>query len=191
MTTMRVVGECFFCYRLTRVFPDKFHRAVKRLCCVCVCFVVLACFFRLHYIIMMLMMINLDISDHKETSDDSEECGVHVLDYKEIVDVSEKCGAAATNYPLDTNVSCVVANESGRAQDAVVRARPQLSALRAVAQCAGGAALARVHLARFHAPPSITSEPASTSVTPQQSGITTLHHGYSTNIDSGKYCFCL
>jgi len=35
---MRVVGECFFWYRLTRVFPDKFHRAVKRLCvCVCVC----------------------------------------------------------------------------------------------------------------------------------------------------------
>jgi len=33
---MRVVGECFFWYRLTRVFPDKFHRAVKRLC-VCVC----------------------------------------------------------------------------------------------------------------------------------------------------------
>jgi len=29
---MRVVGECFFWYRLTRVFPDKFHRAVKRLC---------------------------------------------------------------------------------------------------------------------------------------------------------------
>jgi len=26
----------FFWYRLTRVFPDKFHRAVKRLC-VCVC----------------------------------------------------------------------------------------------------------------------------------------------------------
>jgi len=39
MTTMRVVGECFFWYRLTRVFPDKFHRAVKRLCvCVCVTF---------------------------------------------------------------------------------------------------------------------------------------------------------
>ena len=38
MTTMRVVGECFFWYRLTRVVPDKFHRAVKRLCvCVCVC----------------------------------------------------------------------------------------------------------------------------------------------------------
>ena len=36
MTMMRVVGECFFWYRLTRVFPDKFHRAVKRLCCVCV-----------------------------------------------------------------------------------------------------------------------------------------------------------
>ena len=36
MTTMRVVGECFFWYRLTRVFPVKFHRAVKRLC-VCVC----------------------------------------------------------------------------------------------------------------------------------------------------------
>ena len=33
---MRVVGECFFWYRLTRVFPDKFHRAVKQLC-VCVC----------------------------------------------------------------------------------------------------------------------------------------------------------
>ena len=37
MTTMRVVGECFFWYRLTRVFPDKFHRAVKRLCVLCVC----------------------------------------------------------------------------------------------------------------------------------------------------------
>ena len=36
MTTMSVVGECFFWYRLTRVVPDKFHRAVKRLC-VCVC----------------------------------------------------------------------------------------------------------------------------------------------------------
>jgi len=36
MIMMRVVGECFFWYRLTRVFPDKFHRAVKRLC-VCVC----------------------------------------------------------------------------------------------------------------------------------------------------------
>jgi len=32
-------GWMFFWYRLTRVFPDKFHRAVKRLCvcCVCVC----------------------------------------------------------------------------------------------------------------------------------------------------------
>jgi len=39
MTTMRVVGECFFWYRLTRVVPDKFQRAVKQLCvCVCVCF---------------------------------------------------------------------------------------------------------------------------------------------------------
>jgi len=37
MTTMRVVGECFFWYRLTRVFPDKFHRAVKRLCVCVVC----------------------------------------------------------------------------------------------------------------------------------------------------------
>ena len=44
MTTMRVVGECFFWYRLTRVFPDKFHRAVKRLCvCVCVCVHVCVC----------------------------------------------------------------------------------------------------------------------------------------------------
>jgi len=32
MITMSVVGECFFWYRLTRVVPDKFHRAVKRLC---------------------------------------------------------------------------------------------------------------------------------------------------------------
>jgi len=32
---MSVVGECFFWYRLTWVVPDKFHRAVKRLC-VCV-----------------------------------------------------------------------------------------------------------------------------------------------------------
>jgi len=31
------VGECFFWYRLTRVVPDKFHRAVKWLC-VCVLF---------------------------------------------------------------------------------------------------------------------------------------------------------
>jgi len=38
MTTMSVVGECFFWYRLTRVVPDNFHRAVKRLC-VCVCVV--------------------------------------------------------------------------------------------------------------------------------------------------------
>ena len=38
MTTMSVVGECFFWYRLTRVVPDNFHGAVKRLCvCVCVC----------------------------------------------------------------------------------------------------------------------------------------------------------
>jgi len=36
MTTMSVVGECFFWYRLTRVVPDKFHRAVKW-SCVCVC----------------------------------------------------------------------------------------------------------------------------------------------------------
>jgi len=36
MTTISVVGECFFWYRLTRVVPDNFHRAVKRLC-VCVC----------------------------------------------------------------------------------------------------------------------------------------------------------
>ena len=35
MSTMSEVGECFFWYRLTRVVPDKFHRAVKRLC-VCV-----------------------------------------------------------------------------------------------------------------------------------------------------------
>ena len=32
------VGECFFWYRLTRVFPDKIQSAVKRLC-VCVCVV--------------------------------------------------------------------------------------------------------------------------------------------------------
>jgi len=32
MTTMRVVGECFFWYRLTWVVPDNFHRAVKWLC---------------------------------------------------------------------------------------------------------------------------------------------------------------
>jgi len=36
MTTVSVVGECFFWYRLTRVVPDNFHRAVKRLC-VCMC----------------------------------------------------------------------------------------------------------------------------------------------------------
>jgi len=36
MTMMSVVGECFFWYRLTRVVPDNFNRAVKRLC-VCVC----------------------------------------------------------------------------------------------------------------------------------------------------------
>jgi len=40
MTTMSVVGECFFWYRLTRVVPDNFHRAVKRLC-VCVWMVML------------------------------------------------------------------------------------------------------------------------------------------------------
>ena len=34
------VGECFFWYRLTRVVPNKFHRAVKRLC-VCVCLTLL------------------------------------------------------------------------------------------------------------------------------------------------------
>ena len=45
MTTMSVVGECFFWYRLTRVFPDNFHRAVKRLCvCVCVCSLQKDCF---------------------------------------------------------------------------------------------------------------------------------------------------
>ena len=43
MTTMRVVGECFFWYWLTRVFPDKFHRAVKRLLCVCQCCCVVVC----------------------------------------------------------------------------------------------------------------------------------------------------
>ena len=31
MTTMSVVGECFFWYQLTRVVLDNFHRAVKRL----------------------------------------------------------------------------------------------------------------------------------------------------------------
>jgi len=36
--TNRNLGECFFWYRLTRVVPDTFHRAVKQLCvCVCVC----------------------------------------------------------------------------------------------------------------------------------------------------------
>jgi len=30
------VGECFFWYWLTRVFLDKIHRAIKRLCVVCV-----------------------------------------------------------------------------------------------------------------------------------------------------------
>jgi len=40
MTTMSVVGECFFWYWLTRVVLHKFHTAVKRLCvCVCVCVV--------------------------------------------------------------------------------------------------------------------------------------------------------
>ena len=38
MTTMSVVGECFFWYRLTRVVPDNFHRAVNGcVLCVCVC----------------------------------------------------------------------------------------------------------------------------------------------------------
>ena len=38
------MGECFFWYWLTRVVPDKFHRAVKRSCvCVCVCVCVCAC----------------------------------------------------------------------------------------------------------------------------------------------------
>jgi len=34
------VGECFFWYRLTRVVPDKIHRAVKWLCVLCVCILV-------------------------------------------------------------------------------------------------------------------------------------------------------
>jgi len=50
---MRVVGECFFWYRLTRVFPDKFHRAVKRLC-VCVYVIVL-----LPMIVFVYMMTKL------------------------------------------------------------------------------------------------------------------------------------
>jgi len=54
MTTMRVVGECFFWYRLTRVFPDKFHRAVKRLCVVCV--------FQIHF-----RLVNGPIDGSKET----------------------------------------------------------------------------------------------------------------------------
>jgi len=33
---MSVSGWCFFWYRLTRDVPDKFHRAVKWLCVVCV-----------------------------------------------------------------------------------------------------------------------------------------------------------
>jgi len=50
MTMMRVVGECFFWYRLTRVFPDKFHRAVKRLCVVCVCVLIqISCICIMHY----------------------------------------------------------------------------------------------------------------------------------------------
>jgi len=32
MTTIGVIGECFFCYRFTRVVPDKIQRAVKWLC---------------------------------------------------------------------------------------------------------------------------------------------------------------
>jgi len=36
MTTMSVVGECFFWYRLTQVVPDKIQRVVKQLC-VCEC----------------------------------------------------------------------------------------------------------------------------------------------------------
>ena len=35
MTTMRVVGVCFFWYQLTRVFPDKFQSR-KTVVCVCV-----------------------------------------------------------------------------------------------------------------------------------------------------------
>ena len=34
------MGECYFWYWLTQVFPDKIHRAVKQLCvcgCVCAC----------------------------------------------------------------------------------------------------------------------------------------------------------
>ena len=54
MTTMRVVGECFFWYRLTRVFPDKFHRAVKRLC---VCVLSWTTYYRLpavmHYVLLV------------------------------------------------------------------------------------------------------------------------------------------
>ena len=71
MTTMRVVGECFFWYRLTRVFPDKFHRAVKRLC-VCVCVV---------DTITALLLLNCDW----KTSAISQMCtALHVYDASQV-----------------------------------------------------------------------------------------------------------
>jgi len=45
-TTMSVVGECFFWYWLTQVVPDKFQRAIKRLCVMrlhSVCWTYLVC----------------------------------------------------------------------------------------------------------------------------------------------------
>ena len=50
MTTMRVVGECFFWYRLTRVFPDKFQSR-KTVVCVCVC---VFCGLITHYLLIYL-----------------------------------------------------------------------------------------------------------------------------------------
>jgi len=68
MTTMRVVGECFFWYRLTRVFPDKFHRAVKRLC-VCVCVLGFA--------------LDLDLQHSSETLLDKMSCLGVCVSYEE------------------------------------------------------------------------------------------------------------
>jgi len=54
----------FFWYRLTRVFPDKFHRAVKRLC-VCVCVV--------YIVYLMLVNVLLLTVDNSETVKESRD----------------------------------------------------------------------------------------------------------------------
>jgi len=136
----------------------------------------------------MLMMTDLDVSDDKERLGISTECGVNILHYEEAAGVSEKCGTAAGDCSLDANVTCT-ANKLEQAQHGPVAAQPRLGGLVAGAPCARGTAVAR--LARFRAPPSITSRLAGVSTTPQHCDSVTLQQDYSTNIDSGKHCFCL